>query len=98
MNNRIRELVEQAILDADIVYEDNILNEELAKMYIPDCFAEQFANLIIKECIQRIEVTSAPLIENMDSAQNYGYAQWWEGYDDRGVDSIECIKKHFGIE
>lgn len=61
-------------------------------------YMEKFANLIIQECIKRIEGTSAPLIENMDSAQNYGYAQWWEGYDDRGADSIECIKKHFGVE
>ena len=51
MNERIRELVEQAIVDVDVVYEDNPLNEELAKMYIPDCFAEKFAELIVKECI-----------------------------------------------
>ena len=51
MNERIRELVEQAIVDVDVVYEDNPLNEELAKMYIPDCFAEKFAELIVRECI-----------------------------------------------
>lgn len=60
--------------------------------------AEKFAELIIQECIKRIEGTSAPKIENMDSAQNYGYARWWEGYDDRGADNIEMIKKHFGVE
>ena len=51
MNERIEELVEQAIVDVDVVYEDNPLNEELAKMYIPDCFAEKFAELIIQECV-----------------------------------------------
>jgi hypothetical protein len=64
-----------------------------------DCKTEikKFAELIIQECIKRIEGTTAPEVENMDSAQNYGYAQWWEGYDDRGVDSIESIIMHFGI-
>jgi len=51
MNDKIKGLVEQAILDVDIVYEDNILNEELTKMYIPNCFAEKFAELIVKECM-----------------------------------------------
>jgi hypothetical protein len=51
MNDKIKGLVEQAILDVDIVYEDNILNEELAKMYIPNCFAEKFAELIAKEIL-----------------------------------------------
>ena len=53
MNDKIKGLVEQAILDVDIVYEDNILNEELAKMYIPHCFAEMFAELIIQECMEQ---------------------------------------------
>ena len=48
MNERIRELLEQAI----IVVDNHILieEEELKKMYIPDCFAEKFAQLIIEEC------------------------------------------------
>ena len=50
MNERIRELVRQAIIEVDVVYEDNPLNEELEKMYIPDCFSEKFAELIVREC------------------------------------------------
>jgi zona occludens toxin (predicted ATPase) len=57
MNERIRELVEQAIVDVDVVYEDNPLNEELAKMYIPECFAEQFALLIVRECMEVVKWT-----------------------------------------
>ena len=51
MNERIRELVEQAVVAVDIVTGNESLDDELAKMYIPDCFAQKFAELIVKECI-----------------------------------------------
>jgi len=50
MNERIRELAEQAVKAVDNPFPGNPLNDELAKMYIPDCFAEKFAELIVKEC------------------------------------------------
>ena len=50
MNERIRELVRQAVIAVDDPFPGNPLNDELEKMYIPDCFAEKFAELIIKEC------------------------------------------------
>jgi hypothetical protein len=50
MNERIRELVRQAVSAIDIVTGNEALDDELAKMYIPDCFAEKFAELIVKEC------------------------------------------------
>jgi hypothetical protein len=52
MNERIRKLVLKAIYDVDHIYHpvDNPLNEEVSKMYIPDCFAEKFAELIVREC------------------------------------------------
>ena len=50
MNERIQELMEQAVKDVDIVTGDELLDDELSKMYIPDCFAEKFAELIVKEC------------------------------------------------
>lgn len=86
MNNRIRELAEQTIDDVDIVYEDNILNEELAKMYIPDCFAEQFANLILKKCIDICDE-----IED-DYLKEFG---------DIAIGAGACaykISTHFGVE
>lgn len=84
MNKKIKELAIQAgAVESHVEWEAD--------------FLEKFSGLIIQECIKRIEATTAPLIENMDSAQNYGYGQWWEGYDDRGDDSIEFIKKHFGL-
>jgi len=51
MNERIREIAEQAVKDVDVVHEDNPFNEELAKMYIPNVFIERFAELIVRECV-----------------------------------------------
>ena len=54
MNERIRELAEQAVKAVDNPFPGNPLNDELAKMYIPDCFAEKFAELIVKECMDAV--------------------------------------------
>lgn len=50
MNERIQELLKQAVNAVDNPFPENPLNDELAKMYIPDCFAEKFAELIVREC------------------------------------------------
>ena len=50
MNERIRELAEQAVVAVDLVTGNEALDDELAKMYIPDCFSEKFAELIVREC------------------------------------------------
>jgi len=54
MNNQLRKIVEQAVSAIDIVTGNEALDDELAKMYIPDCFAEKFAELIVKECATHI--------------------------------------------
>ena len=59
MNERIRELVGQAVIAVDDPFPGNPLNDELEKMYIPDCFAEKFAELIVRECAQVSERTGA---------------------------------------
>ena len=51
MNERIKELAEQAVKSVDIVTGNETQDDELAKMYIPDCFTEKFAELIVKECM-----------------------------------------------
>jgi len=51
MNERIQQLLSQAITDVDYIHFDQAIDEELAQMYIPDCFAERFAQLIVAECI-----------------------------------------------
>ena len=54
MNNRLQELLSQAISDVDYIRHGpgaEQLNEDLSQMFIPDCFAEQFAELIVRDCI-----------------------------------------------
>jgi hypothetical protein len=45
MNERIKELCSQAISDVD-----GIQNPDTQHMYIPDCFRDRFAELIVREC------------------------------------------------
>jgi hypothetical protein len=59
MNERIRQLAEQAVKAVDNPFPGNPLNDELAKMYIPDCFAEKFAELIVRECVNREKLLGA---------------------------------------
>ena len=82
MNERIRELVEQAVKAVDNPFPGNPLNDELAKMYITDCFAEKFAELIVRECI-RVPYDMWDKAElNADVAVKIEYR----------------IKDHFGVE
>jgi len=66
MNERIREIAEQAVKDVDVVHEDNPFNEELAKMYIPNVFIERFAELIVKECIECVDGYTKPRTGNTE--------------------------------
>jgi hypothetical protein len=50
MNERIKELCSQAISDVD-----GIQNPDTQHMYIPDCFRDRFAELIVRECIQAVD-------------------------------------------
>ena len=60
MNERIRELVRQAVISVDIVTGNEALDDELAKMYIPDCFSEKFAELIVRECALVVHKKTGP--------------------------------------
>jgi len=87
MNERIRQLAEQAVKSVDIVTGNELLDDELAKMYIPDCFAEKFAELIVRECIGCCEqVISDPVPNYIDT--------WLNG----GSQCIDQIKQHFGVD
>jgi hypothetical protein len=63
VNKRIRELVRQAVIAVDDPFPGNPLNDELEKMYIPDCFSEKFAELIVRECLSKIENEAAQYSE-----------------------------------
>lgn len=47
MRKKIEELCLQAILDVD-----SIDNPDTQNMYIPDCFRDRFAELIVQECVK----------------------------------------------
>lgn len=84
MNQRIRELAEQAVVAVDNPFPGNPLNEELEKMYIPDCFAEKFAELIVRQCGYYADVfESAGCPVDMDPTE---------------TKPSDYIKKHFGVE
>lgn len=61
MNKRIRELCSQAISDVD-----GIQNPDTQNMYIPDCFAEKFAELIVQECAMKANAVAIDLRNDRD--------------------------------
>jgi hypothetical protein len=69
MNNQLRKIVEQAVSAIDIVTGNEALDDELAKMYIPDCFAEKFAELIVEKC--------AGIIESQDVDPSFKLRMSW---------------------
>jgi hypothetical protein len=71
MNERIRELVRQAVISVDTVTGNEALDDELAKMYIPDCFSEKFAELIVRECA-RLADNSPQYIDGREIKQHFG--------------------------
>jgi len=84
MNERIRELVRQAVVAVDIVTGNEALDDELAKMYIPDCFSEKFAELIVAECLGIV-----------DDAERGGSNEIW----DNAVKFIRRdLQEHFGVK
>ena len=82
MNEQIRELLKQAVISVDNPFPGNPLNDELEKMYIPDCLAEKFAELIVEECLG--------LFRDCDSETLR------EEYANTRARRI--ISKHFGVE
>jgi hypothetical protein len=88
MNERIQELVKKAVEAVDIVTGNEALDNELAKMYIPNCFAEKFAELIVRECVKFCEHES-----NDDEHDEYDMGMWVK------AESIKtAIMEEFGVE
>ena len=83
MNERIKELLTQAVMAVDNPFPGNPLNNELEKMYIPDCFAEKFAELILKKCMEMFEDAKV----NQEDDVDYGLEE-----------AKNIIKEHFGVE
>jgi hypothetical protein len=87
MNDQLRTLVRQAVVAVDIVTGNEALDDELAKMYIPDCFAEKFAELIVRECMRMCEVTEMSFVTHDCDIEASG-----------AITVKQFIAEHFGVE
>ena len=97
MNNQLRKIVEQAVSAIDIVTGNEALDDELAKMYIPDCFAEKFAELIVRECV-KIALDEIVADEEIDKSDDIEDRCYLRGNNGGIVDAVVAIKQHFGVE
>ena len=100
MNNQLRKIVEQAVSAVDIVTGNEALDDELAKMYIPDCFSEKFAELIVRECAKLNKHQSYELMGVITDVEE------GDGFDDVCLNTVKRVaehlakdlKEHFGVE
>jgi hypothetical protein len=82
MNERIRELAEQAGYSKD--YLEIGLPSNMAK----------FAELIVKECMDAVREQYLPVLEDAVMMKD----THWDGYVQCGVDSYVAIREHFGVK
>jgi len=91
MNERIRELAEQATTLVEMVgpqgYASSYANFD----------REKFAELIVRECINQVleEKVSEDWIDKEDDIEDRCYLR---GNNDGIVDAVIRIKQHFGVE
>ena len=94
MNERIKELAEQA--------------RTYARYYVAECkchgyymehnelevrFEKKFAELIVRECLDIVEAQKESLCDNENTWCDQDY-----GYEQAVNDSVDMVKKHFGVE
>jgi len=84
MNERIKELAEQAVLQANEVF------DQKGKDY-PGIVMEKFAELIVRECVNQIEA------EHTEALDNH-IEDWDRGYLGGLRVAKEIIQKHFGVD
>ena len=90
MTKRIQELAEQAKCMAE-----ETINKQISKNAELDAFAEKFAELIVKECIEQVRGEFLPVLEDEAMMKD----THWDGYVQCGVDSVVAIREHFyGVE
>jgi hypothetical protein len=82
MNERIKELAGEAQQYAEYV------TPQGTEWF--DTFKEKFAELIVKECIDLVSVSS--------DSQLFSNVAYDKGYGDGRNDSAFAIKQHFGVE
>lgn len=97
MNERIRELAEQAekFKRDEVSSRERLHNRYLTGDMEEEIFREKFVELIVKECINVLCLRQNPTHYMPDAKNLYIYNQGWiDGRDSGMID----IKKHFGVE
>ena len=87
MNERIRELAEQA---RQIGEYGNYGQIQLSTQQ----FEQKFAELIIAECLSQVREQYLPVLEDELMMKD----THWDGYVQCGVDSYVAIREHFGVK
>jgi hypothetical protein len=86
MNERIKQLVNEAWKQRELITKSNSLDE---------AFTTKFAELIVAECMQQVEEQYKPVLEDKTMMKD----THWDGYVQCGVDSVVAIREHFyGVE
>ena len=87
MNEQIKLLAEQASKDNSDGYP--------VTLEYTNRFAEKFAELIVQECLKKVEEEYKPVLEDKEMMKD----THWDGYVQCGVDSYVAIREHFfGVE
>jgi len=98
MNERIKQLTEHAIKSVDIVTGNELLDDELAKMYIPDCFVEKFTELIVKECADVCINENVSILDLNVIRESCKFTLQDLTTKSCGENLAKRIKEHFGVE
>ena len=94
MNERIKELAEQA----GVI--NNNFNPLAYEQWYLDSL-EKFAELIVRECLKKVEEEYKPVLEDKEMMKDTHWDEdtYWDGYVQCGVDSYVAIREHFfGVE
>ena len=84
MNERIKQLMDLAELplfdiNGNCKYNDTYFDKE------------KFAELIVRECLKKVEEEYKPVLEDKEMMKD----THWDGYVQCGVDSYVAIREHF---
>ena len=92
MNERIRELAKQAMTATTNKFS---ADREWSADEWRDFYDAKFAELIVQECLKKVEEEYKPVLEDKEMMKD----THWDGYVQCGVDSYVAIREHFfGVE
>ncbi len=95
MNQRIRELTEQAerLAKDELAYLERVHNRLYSFTEGREIYNQKFAELIVRECVQTL-IDNTPERYTNESAEE----DWDKGYDRAMKDCVHHIQEHFGVE